>query len=339
VITDAPTTRIAPKPIPKLRIGAIVVAVAAVGFTAWLLIHHFRSSSPAGGSTPSATSPAVTAATAAQLAAKAAALGRPIYWAGPQDGTTYELTQKPDGSTYVRYLPQGVAVGDPTPYLTIATYPLRSAFTDTTTASQRSGSVKLDVGAGAVAFYDSSRPTNVYEAFQGSSYQIEVFAPSAQQAQQVVTGGQIAPAGITTPPEPKPVAATDQTLAATVGAAGHPVFWLGSRPGVKYEVTQLPNGRVYLRYLPESAKVGTDVAYLTVGTYPLKHAFAITSSAAKQPNVVKVPVQDGVAFYSKARPQSVYVAFRGVDEQIEIYDPTPSAVLPLVGAGKLVQVP
>jgi len=341
VISDAP--RVTPKPLPKLRIGAVLALVAGIGFSGWLVVHHFQhtAATPAT-STPAVKSgsPAVSAATVTELAAKAAALGHPIYWAGPADGTTYELTQRPDGGTFVRYLPHGVAVGDPTPFLTIATYPLANAYTDTATAAHRTSAVKLDAGSDAVAFYDSSRPTNIYEAFKGSNFQIEVFAPSAQQAQQAVTGGQIAPAGISAPPVPRPVAATESTLAATVQAVGHPVFWMGSERGNKYEVTQLPNGRVYLRYLPGSAKVGSDIAYRTVGTYPLKHAFAITSSAAKQPSSVKVPVNGGgVAFYNKLRPQSIYVAFPGVDEQIEIYDPAPAKVLPLVASGKLVQVP
>jgi hypothetical protein len=311
----------------------MLALAAVVVFATWLIVHHFGTTGSTGAK------PAVSTVTASELAAAAAASGRPIYWAGPQDGATYELTENPDGSANVRYLPAGASTSDPTPYLTVATYPLRNAFADTVAASRRSGAVKLNVAARGVAFYESGRPTNVYEAFQGSDYQIEVFAPSAHQARQIVTAGRVAHVGLPAAPKPHPVAASGRTLAAKVAAAGHPVYWLGSRRGDKYEVTLLPNGRVYLRYLPRTAPIGTDVVYLTVGTYPVKNAYAITSSAARQPNAVKIPVKGAVAFYSKSRPQSVYVAFPGVDEQIEIYDPTPLAAVPLVAAGTLVQVP
>ena len=36
-----------------------------------------------------------------------------MYWAGPIAGMSYELTKLKDGRIYVRYLPDGVELGDP----------------------------------------------------------------------------------------------------------------------------------------------------------------------------------------------------------------------------------
>ena len=63
-----------------------------------------------------------------ELARAEASLGHDIYWAGPKANHAYELTIGANGNTFVRYLPPGVAAGDPRAYLTVASYPLRDAF-------------------------------------------------------------------------------------------------------------------------------------------------------------------------------------------------------------------
>ena len=49
------------------------------------------------------------------------------------------------------------------------------------------------------------------------------------------------------------------------GSLGHPVYWAGSQPRFTYEVTRTKDGRVYIRYLPPGATVGTKARYLTSG--------------------------------------------------------------------------
>jgi len=90
-----------------------------------------------------------------------------------------------------------------------------------------------------------------------------------------------------------------------------------------------------VRYLPAGVKVGAGQPYLTVATYPLQGAYATTLAAADEAGAVKVPVKDGVAFYTGTRPTSVYVAFKGTDEQIEVFDPSPAKLRKLVAAGKV----
>jgi hypothetical protein len=51
--------------------------------------------------------------------------------------------------------------------------------------------VRISLGAGRIAFYSSTRPTNVYVARQGEDYQVEVFAPSAVTARRLVASGRI----------------------------------------------------------------------------------------------------------------------------------------------------
>lgn len=324
----------------NVRISAIVAIAAVAALAAWLIVDHLNSGS--SSSKTITTNASATSVSASGLKTIADALGQPIYWAGAQSGQTYELTQSPDGRIYVRYLPNGVAVGTRTPFLTIATYPVTDAYAATQTASSQSGTVKMNVGPNAIAFYDSSRPTNVYQAFKGSNFQIEVYSPSAKQAQGIVSGGKLVDAGgRSTSPASSPVprggatAVTPAVLESTSSRLGLPIYWAGAQSGVTYELTQTPNGRIYVRYLPAGVKIGVDHPYMTVATYPLKNAFSQTSTAAGAEGAVKVPVENGVAFYTTAHPESVYVAFKGSDQQIEVFDPSANHAAELVAAGKV----
>ncbi len=81
--------------------------------------------------------------------------------------------------------------------------------------------------------------------------------------------------------------------------------------------------------------VGSPNAYLTVGTYPLQNAYNATVAAAGEAGAVKVPMAGGVAFYSSAHPTSVYIAFPGSNEQIEVYDPSAKKLHKLVASSKV----
>jgi len=141
----------------------------------------------------SAPAPQATQTTASALSALAAKLHRPIYWLGALAGRTIELTRAHDGRIYLRYLPNGVAPGSPHAYLAVGTYPLAHAFQTTVTAAKAAGVVRLPLSNGAVAFYATTRPTNVYVAFPGVDEQVELYDPSAQAAHQLIAAGALAP--------------------------------------------------------------------------------------------------------------------------------------------------
>ena len=124
-----------------------------------------------------------------------------------------------------------------------------------------------------------------------------------------------------------------RTLATSVA---HPVFWVGSKEGYTYELTRTSNGSIFIRYLPPGEKVGAKTPYLTVATYPFPGAFEAIQTVTKQKDVTPIPVaHNGVAEVSSKDPQSVHVAYPGVDYQIEVYDPTAGAATAVVAAGKL----
>jgi hypothetical protein len=132
------------------------------------------------------------------------------------------------------------------------------------------------------------------------------------------------------------VAVTPGRLRSLAVSAQHPVFWLGPEPGFTYELTQTTDGRIYVRYLPHGVAIGVKKPYLTVATYPFPGAFAaIRKQAAVKGAVLTRLADGGLALLDTAYPQSVHLAYPGVNYQIEVFDPSPGRAMELVAAGKL----
>jgi hypothetical protein len=337
LVRPVPPPRARPRTLRRTLVGITVLLVLVIGAGGWFLLGRH------GKPKPSSTPPAPVRSTVVPISVaglkKIAGLGIPIYWAGERQGITYELTKTAGNRVFVRYLPAGVPVGSDAPHLTIATYPVNDAFAVTGRAANQAGAVRIDTGSGIVAFYDRDKPTNVFLAYRGSSSQVEVFDPSAAEAQQLVSSGQIGPvsAGSSSASGARAVSAAG--LASVAAARPDPVYWVGPEPGVTYELTETSSGRLYLRYLPAGVAVGSADQYLAIGTYPVAHAFAVTRARSKAAGAVPVRIGRGaVAFYERSRPTNVYVAYPGENVQIEVFDPSPARARDIVTSGRLVTV-
>jgi hypothetical protein len=84
---------------------------------------------------------------------------------------------------------------------------------------------------------------------------------------------------------------------ATLASLGRSIYWAGARAGMKYVLTQRSDGSMYLRYLPAGTPVGSSRLALTVASYPVTDAYAVTRNVAFQAGSVRVPVPGGIAFY------------------------------------------
>ena len=332
-----PYTRGSRSSFPRIRAGAVIAVALLAGFLVWLLVVRDDDSISSPGTTTTSAPTEPVLITRAGLRTLASAVGRPIYWAGPRSGVNYELTKTADNRVFIRYLPKGVANGSSDPYLTIGTYPLQDAFAVTKRQAQQEGSVKVAIGGGGVAFYSDESPTNVYFAYPRSDYQIEVYDPSSARARRLVSSGKVSevPAkGGTTSATPHVMSLARLELLPE--AVGHPVYWAGPRPSVTLESTETSDGRVFLRYLPNGVGVGSDKPYLTIGTYPVQDAFAVTQAQSRKADAVVVEAGLGaVAFYARTRPTNLYVAYPDVDLQIEVYDPNPTRARNVVVSGRL----
>lgn len=154
------------------------------------------------------------------------------------------------------------------------------------------------------------------------------------------------------PAPSRPSTATPQTgivtrastgsLSALSKALGRPVYWSGPRPRFTYELTLASNAqRIYLRYLPAGVPLGSPRPdYLSIGTYTIRGAAAALHARAAEPGGVSLKLpHGGVGYYSTAKPTSVYIAFPGADEQIEVYDPSPAVALRTAESGIVRPVP
>ena len=127
-----------------------------------------------------------------------------------------------------------------------------------------------------------------------------------------------------------------QQLAALPTTVRHPVYWIGPQPGDTYELTVSGQGLIYIRYLPPGVAVGAHRAYLTVGTYPVKHALDAVRAIAKRVHVTPVTLPGGGLVVQDAKhPTSVYVAYANSDYQVEVFDPSPVRALQLATSGRV----
>jgi hypothetical protein len=115
-----------------------------------------------------------------------------------------------------------------------------------------------------------------------------------------------------------------------------PIFWLGRKAGLTYEVTKGQGGNIYVRYLPAGVAVGSAKPYLTVATYPFPGAYAaLEKQAAVRGAVTANLAGGGIAVLDGSYPESVHVAYPNVNYQIEVYDPRAARAMQLVSAGQL----
>ena len=170
--------------VPQVRLGALIALGLAVLLIGWLIL----------GGDDSKPSNGASSASESDLRDLAASSSTPIFWAGPREGQTYELTRTTDGRVYVRYLPEGTEVGDPrSRFLTIGTYPRANAFAELRRAGRAEGAVSLQLEKGGLAVFSDAKPTSVYFGYPRERYQVEVYHPSSSEARRLALAGQVVP--------------------------------------------------------------------------------------------------------------------------------------------------
>jgi hypothetical protein len=170
----------------RLLVAAAVTLVAAAAATAGALVVLRDDDTRA----PDVRAGAPVVVSAAELAAHADATDVPVYWAGAIDGRSLELTTTNSG-TFVRYLLTGSAAGDDDRALTIATYPLATAFATATARARTAGFDSEETRRGGLAVWNRERPTSVYLAFPDVRQLIEIYSPDAAEARRLARSGRV----------------------------------------------------------------------------------------------------------------------------------------------------
>lgn len=171
-------------------IATLVVAGLGVGgFFAWQALNPTTSSTPEVEATASASWPRIVSES--ELRVFGAANG-PVYWAGPRDGVQYELTITDTGVFYVRYLPAGAELGEPSDdFLTVATYPNIDGYDNLVQAGVREGATSTVTQGGALIVTAPEAPLSTYFSFEGLGFQVEVYAPGEGESFSLVEDGTV----------------------------------------------------------------------------------------------------------------------------------------------------
>lgn len=134
--------------------------------------------------------------------------------------------------------------------------------------------------------------------------------------------------------KPRIIKAKD--LAGVQTVLGHPVYWVGEQDGKSLELTITQPGNAFLRYLSADSDLGSPKPdFLTIGTYPLKGAYAALQANAKNHKGSKTAQtpDGGFVLQGADRPQSVYIAYPGKDVEIEVYSPSASTAFTTATSG------
>jgi hypothetical protein len=100
----------------------------------------------------------------------------------------YGLTITADNQVFIKYLPEGNGLGDLLPnYRVVATYPESAAYDITRAAGTQANAISFINADGAAIYYSKDRATNIYIAYTGIPYEIEVFDPDPATALDFAT--------------------------------------------------------------------------------------------------------------------------------------------------------
>ncbi len=147
------------------------------------------------------------------------------------------------------------------------------------------------------------------------------------------TNAAATPAGTVSANSAGQTALTEAQLKVEVGKIGGSIFWAGAMTGAKYAFNHNAPGQDFIRYLPNGQGLADiEQNYRIIATYKEvgAHDTLLAASKVKTDLSVSLINPDGsVIYYAKTTPTHVYLAFKGVDYQIEIFDPKLGAALKL----------
>lgn len=177
-----------------LRAGVIALAVI-VGVVAWLATRGGEDEGSGATAAESRTAGEPQIVEAAELPNIAAEVGHPVYWAGPIEATSIEVTQGSEGDVQVRYLEEGAQAGEGSGgVLTVGSYPLPDPLKALQRFEEQEGAVVRHGQDGRKVVTSKESPSSVYFISPDNAVQVEVYDPSPQRAMELALSGDVHPA-------------------------------------------------------------------------------------------------------------------------------------------------
>lgn len=136
------------------------------------------------------------------------------------------------------------------------------------------------------------------------------------------------------------VALSESQLKQVVKEINQKVYWAGPMSGAKYTINAQNFNSIYVRYLANGKGISDQTPkYRVIATYKEANAYNSTLSAGNQADGLSFTKPDGrVVYYNKQVPTNVYVAFKSLPYQIEIFDPDAKKSLELANSATAVQL-
>jgi hypothetical protein len=133
-----------------------------------------------------------------------------------------------------------------------------------------------------------------------------------------------------------PAAVTPKMLKEFAASHATPVYWAGGLRSRRLELTATRSG-TFVRYLPVGVPAGDGRSnFTTIATYPLTGAYATALARRDEPGMAsRATPGGGLAVWSREKPTSVYVAFRGVPQLVEVYAESGREARRLVLSGRI----
>ncbi len=127
------------------------------------------------------------------------------------------------------------------------------------------------------------------------------------------------------------VALTEAELRGEVRQVDDLIFWSGPMAGAKYACIRQEPSDSLIRYLPNGRGLEDSVFnYRIIATYRTTTAYDAIVAAGESKSTVIIFNSDGsIVYYERPRPKNVFIVFKGLNYQIEIFDPRPGASLKL----------
>jgi hypothetical protein len=130
-----------------------------------------------------------------------------------------------------------------------------------------------------------------------------------------------------------PVGLSEGGLRTLAVVVHQPIYWVGpKRKGYLYELTRTKDAKVYIRYLPPDANVGTKKPYLTIATDPNPNAFQDLKASHGQEQDLP---GGGIALVDEKSPTTVHLAYPGVAYEVDVYDPSPTRAQLVADSGQV----
>jgi hypothetical protein len=135
------------------------------------------------------------------------------------------------------------------------------------------------------------------------------------------------------------VALTEAELRLEVKTVGGKIYWTGPMAGALYTFNHISSSQNYIRYLPHGFGLADMQSnYRVIATYQDAKAYETMQAAGKLAAGVSITNPDGsLVYYAKATPTHVYLAYKNLGFQIEIFDPAPSQSLKLAITPNFIQ--